>query len=313
MTGTSLIYKEIKNMVQLLLSKTLEGLKSGFYSPEVAKVDIRMSIKKIIVAALVLSAANYASAATQTWDFVNGSGSGIENDNAHGLGTGSYIDMTVGGVEVVISAWSSTEAVNCNVSDCSYDSDPGISRAELKKYSGGLGAINNDEVNDSPNHAFDSRISYNPSNPDEQYIDFDMMLLEFDTEVELTEIDIDWYGGDSDMIVLNYAGSGNGGIPFGATDTWSGLLNEGWNFVGENMDVSTTNNAIVANSFESKYWLVGVYNPAIGNYGTNYGGNDAVKIAGVVTKTTDPSTQVPEPATYALVLMGLIAAFRRKS
>lgn len=273
---------------------------------------MRMSIKKIIAAALVLSAANYASAATQTWDFVNGSGSSIENDNAHGLGTGSYIDMTVGGVEVVISAWSSTEAVNCGQQDCSIDGDPGISRSDLKKYGGGLGAVNNDEYNNQPNHSFDSVISYNPSNPDEQYIDFDMMLLEFDTEVELTEIDINWKGSDSDMVVLNYAGSGDGGIPFSSTDTWGGLLSEGWNHVGNNMDVSLSNNAVVANSFESKYWLVGVYNPTFGPYGSNYAGNDAVKIAGVVTKTTEPSTQVPEPATYALVLLGLMAVMRRK-
>lgn len=272
-----------------------------------------MTMKNIFAAVLVLSAANYASAATQTWDLVNGSGSGIENDNAHGLGTGSYIDMTVGGVEVVVSAWSSTEMVNCGQQDCSEDADPGISRSKLKKYNGGLGAINNDEVNNQPNHSFDSVISYNPSNPNEQYIDFDMMLLEFDTEVELKEIDINWKGNDSDMVVLNYAGTDNGSVvPFGSSDTWGGLLNQGWNHVGNNMNVSLSNNAIVASSFESKYWLVGVYNPIFGPYGSNYAGNDAVKIAGVVTSTTEPSTQVPEPATYALVLAGLMAVMRRK-
>lgn len=265
-----------------------------------------MLIKKIIAAAIVLTASNYASAATQTWDFVNGSGSGIESDDAHNIGTGDYIDMTVGGVEVVISAWSSTASGSCEVNDPACEADPRIRRADLEKYGGGLGAINMDEGNDNPNHSFDSVRGNNSS------IDYDMMLLKFDTEVLLEEVDINWKGSDSDITVLNYGGTGDltSDPFFGGTDTWYGLLSQGWNHVGNYSDLSTSNNEVISGSFESKYWLVGVYNPSFGN---NWSvANDAIKIAGVVTSSTEPSTQVPEPATYALILAGLLAVARRR-
>ena len=257
-------------------------------------------------AALLLSSTAFA--ATQTWNFVNGSGSGIENNDAHGIGSGTYIDMTVGGIEVVVSAWSSTGEGACAATDpgCNtYDSDPYIARAQLTKYSGGLGAINQDESNDNPNHSFDNVLGQSPS------ADFDMMLLQFDEAVMLEEIDINWRGSDSDMTVLSYTGNDAiNGVPFNSsTDTWTSLLNDGWSFVDNYSNVSTSNNQIVSASSESRYWLVGVYNPIFGDGWTN--SNDAVKIAGITTSTTPPSTDIPEPAMLLLFTTGLLALRRR--
>ena len=142
-----------------------------------------------------------------------------------------------------------------------------------------------------------------------------MFLLEFDTEVLLEEVDINWKGADSDITVLNYAGSGDltSDPFFGGVDTWYGLLSQGWDHIGNYSNLSTSNNQVISSSFESKYWLVGVYNPSFGDGWS--AGNDAVKIAGVVTSTGVPipsTAQVPEPATYALILAGFVAAARRR-
>lgn len=271
--------------------------------------------KKLVIGILAVSASNMAIAATQTWDFVNGSGSSIENNDAHGLGSGSYIDMSVGGIEAVISAWSSTGATgSCSGSDptcdggsSAYDPDPFIRRADLVKWDGGLGAVSQYEGGlGAPHHAFDNVKSY-----DSEPYDYDMALIQFDTEVLLEEIDINWKGADSDITVLNYAGiSDLSGAPFSSSSTWYELLSQGWNHVGNYADVQTNQNQVISGTFESKYWLVGVYNPA---FGGNWSyGNDSFKLAGVTTSTRDPSTQVPEPATFALLLAGLAAVGRRK-
>lgn len=267
-------------------------------------------LAKTIIGTFALLASCSTFAATQTWDFINGSGSSIENDNAHGIGSGTYIDMTVGGIEVIVSAWSSTKEGACAATDpgCdTYDTDPYITRARLTSYSGGLGAINQDESDDSPNHAFDNVLGNSPS------ADFDMMLLQFDSAVLLEEIDINWRGSDSDMTVLSYTGAGSiDGVPFDSnTDTWTSLLNDGWSFVDNYANVSTSNNQIISASNESRYWLVGVYNPIFGNGWTD--SNDAVKIAGVVTSTTPPPppTDIPEPAILLLFTTGLLALRRR--
>lgn len=261
-------------------------------------------LAKTIIGTIALMASSASFAATQTWDFVNGSGSGIENNDAHGIGSGSYIDMTVGGIEVIISAWSSTSSSGtCEPGDaaCASDPDPFIRRADLKKYSGGLGAVNGDEADNQPNHAFD--------NVGGSSLDYDMALLQFSEAVALESIDINWRGDDSDMTVLTYTGGGTlNGAPFSSSDTWTSLLNDGWSHLGNYNDVSTGSNQIVSSATESRYYLVGVYNPDFGS-GWSYG-NDAIKLAGVTTSTTPP--RIPEPATALLFAAGLFGLYRRQ-
>lgn len=273
---------------------------------------------KTLLAFCGLAMSSGSFAAVQTWDFVYGDGSGIENDNAHGIGNGSYIDMTVGGVDLVISAWSSTAGTRnrpcntgpeCDPGDNAYDPDPYIRRAELTKYYGGLGAINRDEVDNQPNHAFDSSLSNDGRN---STIDYDMALLQFDTAVKLEEVDVNWIGSDSDITVLSYTGQGEiTGNPFGSATKWSDLLTNGWSHNGNYSDLTTSQNQIISNPVQSRYWLVGVYNPAFGNSWSF--GNDAIKLAGVVTSvTTGGSTPgIPEPATALLIALGIFG-IRRK-
>ena len=207
-------------------------------------------------------------AATQTWDLLNGNGSGIENNNAHDIGYGTYIDMTVGGIEVVASAWSSTGEGTCgsNDSGCkTYDSDPFIQRANLTKYNGyGLGAINQDEGSGSPDHSFDNTGSTYGA-------DYDMMLLQFDTAVVLEEIDIGWRGSDSDISILGYTGSDDiNGVPFGGSDTWSSLLNDGWGLVNNLNNTNLGSNQVFNNY--TNYYNICNYKSVF--FGTPFGVSD---------------------------------------
>ncbi len=273
---------------------------------------------KTLSAVVALLASSTALAGTQVWDFL-GNGSSIENDNAHSIGSGTYIDLYVDNIELVISAWSSSKNSGscsngdpvCDSNNALYDQDPFIERAELTKYNGsGLGAINNDEGDTSPHHAFDN----NGSN--DGWVDYDMALLQFDTAVVLDEIDIGWRGDDSDMTVLSYTGNAAiSGSPFGGSDTWYSLLSNGWSHVGNYADVSTSTNQVISGATASKYWLVGVYNPVFGESWSI--GNDSIKLAGVKTSTVEgtPNTEVPEPTALALLLggMALLTSRRRQS
>lgn len=270
---------------------------------------------KTISSVMALLASSSAFAGTQVWDF-NGAGSDIVNDDAHGIGTGTYIDLYVDNIELVISAWSSSGNPGtcpngdpvCDSNNALYDQDPFIQRAVLNKYASGLGASNQDELGqNAPHHAFD-----NIGNAGNE-VDYDMALLQFDTAVVLDEIDIGWKGNDSDMTVLSYTGNAAiSGSPFAASDTWYSLLSKGWSHIGNYSNVSTSTNQVISGASASKYWLVGVYNPVFGNSWSI--GNDAIKLAGIKTSTTD-NTEVPEPAALALMLGGLalLTSRRRQS
>lgn len=272
-------------------------------------------LKKVLASVLVLGFANcsYASTTTyttQNWNFA--SSSSATNVTNSGSGN-SQINLSVGTVDVKVTAWSSTGDGSCGTGvECgntaARDDDPFIERAILKQYNGsGLGAINNDEDSDSPDHALDNR------NGNSNELDFDMVLFEFDTAVELTGVKSGWYSSDSDLSIVGYTGTGTlGSTPFGNGNTkWSDLLNNGWASVTDTFDQGT-NNQTIAPGYESRYWLVGVYNPVFnGTSFTHH--NDAVKLASITTRQGQPQTQIPEPATFALMLAGVAAIFRRKS
>lgn len=278
-------------------------------------------LKKILIGTTLLAMATSASASTTTWDFVGGSGTGLETGSSehsaqYGLGTGSHMDMTVGGVEMVLTAWSSdmgaTKACAANDPGCqTFDDDPFVTRDSLRKYSGGFGGINYDETDNSPNHSFDST---DVNSPNSDGRDYDMALIQFSEAVVLEEIDIGWkYGSqDAEFSVLQYNGSDFSSTPFTDDDTWSSILegNGGdWAFVGHTSTSSTSTNAIVSGATASRFFLIGVYNPIFGVQSGFSNGNDGFKLAGVVTSN---SVSVPEPAGALLFATGLFAAMRMR-
>ncbi|MCV2883192.1 PEP-CTERM sorting domain-containing protein [Aestuariibacter sp. AA17] len=271
-------------------------------------------LKQFALSAALLISASSALASTQTWDFANNSGNSLSYGNtSNNVGTGSYMSLTDDNIDLVVTGWSSTSSsgscapgdASCNRSHSGYDGgDPFLRRGELKLYSGGLGVINGDEGDDNPNHSFDSM--YGSSR------DFDAALLQFDEKVMLDEIDVDWIGNDSDISVLRYTGQKQNGSPFSTSDTWASLLTKGWEVVENISDMPLNGYYSVAESAESYYWLVGVYNPVFG--GALSAGNDAFKLAAVTTtKTAPPPTSVPEPATLILMLAGLLGLRRLRA
>lgn len=284
--------------------------------------------KKAVTGIFALTFTGYVSAATTTyttqdWDLrSSNSDAGItgrlwngSNLNSAGVreNDNSQINLSDGTVNVKVTAWSSTGEGVCGAgAECgngiSRDDDPFIERAILTQYSSGIGAINRDEGSGTPDHSLDNR------NGDANSLDFDMVLFEFDTAVELTGYRNGYGSYDEDFSIVGYTGTGTlGSTPFSSNTKWSDLLtgNGGdWGFTSQNF-VNGTNTQTIAPGFESRYWLIGAYNPVF--TGTNIDHhNDAIKLRGITTRQAQPQTQIPEPTTLALMLAGVAMAFRRK-
>lgn len=269
--------------------------------------------KKAVAGIFALTFTGYVSAATTTYTTQNWN-LGTTGGTWSGSGVNKKLSLSSGTVNVTISAWSSTGDGVCGTgiecgNSASRDDDPFVERARLTRYTGsGLGAINQDEGSGSPDHALDNR------NGGTNELDFDMVLFEFDSAVELESIQAGWYIGDSDASVLGYAGTQNlGTTPFSSSTKWSDLLNQGWahsSNSNSNHDM-LTNVSNVSINFESRYWLVGAYNPVFTNTSWSHR-NDAFKLEHITTRQAQPQTQIPEPTTLALMLAGVALAFRRK-
>ncbi|MEP4891049.1 MAG: exosortase-dependent surface protein XDP1 [Aliiglaciecola sp.] len=262
-------------------------------------------VNKVLAGFFALAVAGYASAGTTTYETQSwnlGSGGSWDSNS---------LSFTSGTVGMTVTAWSSSgnyscdSGPECDSSNVSYDKDPYIESAVLTRYSSGLGAVNDDEDYSSPHHALDNKGSAN------SWIDYDMVLFEFDTAVELTSVQAGWYSSDSDISIVGYTGTGSlDDTPFSTDTKWSDLFDDGWTYQTDKFNIGT-NVANISPGFESKYWLVGVYNSVFsGNAGDSK--YDAVKLKGITTTKSEAQTQVPEPATYALLLIGAAAIFRRK-
>lgn len=136
----------------------------------------------------------------------------------------------------------------------------------------------------NPEHAVDNQGRY------------DMLLLQFDTAVSLTGVDIGWNSTDSDITVLAFNSAATPDSLVGQT---YGALQAGWQLVGHYADANAVAVQGVSTPITSRYWLVGAYNALIGDVGYSKG-NDFVKIRGF-TATTTTTTKVPEPSSAWLL------------
>lgn len=239
-------------------------------------------LKKVIVATAALIALP-ALAGTQTWSF---NGSQLSGNQI----TASAAD----GNTLRLTGWSDTGVNNT------------IETGTLGYSSEGKGVT-----------------FYEQSSPNEHSIDsfgndFDMVLLSFDTEINLERFDIGWAKegrstGKADITVAAYTGAGN--FAFNAADTWRTIADTNWSTIGHYGNVAAYNYQSVTTDVTSKYWLIGAYNPTFENAGVSTSvlgkGNDGFKLASVTGQTFTPTTttNVPEPGTLAILASGLLGMF----
>lgn len=280
-------------------------------------------MKKFCIVALATVVAGNAFAGTQTWSFTGSET--VENTfgNSLSLTSGSGGDQ----VTLNVSAWASTgnESVSCEAD--ATESDPCIKDAYLAKYSSGLGIVNRDEYNnndyDEPQHAIDN-IQNGGAAGD---FDYEMVLLTFSSEVNLTKLNIGWSlcgtsactlnsyaagGKDSDFSILSHNGQSSL-QSFNGSSRWSDITSQGWNIVNNYAGVKEHSSVGTPSNNYSKHWLVGAYNNVFG--GSMSLNNDAFKLAGLTTvsRDTGPADPVNAPATiglFGLIALGLL--YRRR-
>lgn len=263
-----------------------------------------MALKRKLVSlsAATVLAALYAAptlANVQIWNF-NSSSQSFNNSSF-----GNSLNLTSSdGINLKVTGWSDTDDLG------------GADEVETGKLiwasNDGLGIQNRDEDTNQPNHSVDSVTSDADG-------EFDMLLLEFDTAVNLTSLKLNWaVGGNSsnkaDISILAWDGTGSSAL---AGNTWGSILDSNggtYDSAGNYSNVGLSYYTVNPTSIESTKWLIGAYNPVFGSGGD--AGDDGFKLTSLKTSTTTPPppdpTPVPVPGTLALVLAGLLGLRIRK-
>jgi hypothetical protein len=249
----------------------------------------------------------------------------------------TFFNLEQHGVSLNITAWSSSLGGSSSCFDAS-GYDQCIQRAELTEYgTSGLGAINDDESDSNYNHAVDNND-----------FDYDMLLLSFSEQVNLSNLYTGWnyklyekrgriYGSQgqaeaSAMALTSNSSSFNPSTPFSSTQTWQDTLQDGWEIVDESFDANGTDKVsigggqyykmpIASTGVFSKYWLVGAANNVSRAFyeSGKYDISDNIKIAGVdfmkLGDFTDGGTgTISAPASIGIFALGCAAmVFRRKT
>lgn len=245
-------------------------------------------MNKIILTVFALLFSGASIAASQTWDFKN------TDSNLNNNSTGNTWSDSQGGVDLAATAWADTdENWDCttsgwaclNPSNWTKTSDL-VESARLDTNNHGLLVYNQN----FDGHAIDN------------VIDYDMVLLSFSKDVNLSGITLGWAFPDSDITVA-------------AFDSEPSLSGETWDAVASSAsDIWTFENVSVNSYYDfsadtagvnSQHWLVGAYNSSFEYLHDCI--SDAIKIAGITTSTSTSGkpVPVPEPASIFIFLAGL--------
>jgi len=229
--------------------------------------DGRIMYKKLSLIALIACSSGSALASYSLFGFADNFSEtrGVVSQGA----THSFMTGSKDGVDLTISGWSS--AVYGGRSECVDDGqtnveayDKCVHRAQLHSYGDlGLGIVNYDELDDEPNHSIDNN-----------GLDFDMVLLSFSYEVNLSDIYTGWNysykndehfnfvtetnasgelyevrtSGTAGASAMAYTGSEakfNSARPFSETQSWQDTLSSGWKVI--NQDFKANGNSINTN------------------------------------------------------------------
>ena len=231
-----------------------------------------MIVKRLMVAAALAVAAASPAAASVTINLTGGSGTDGTDGNIRAFSSGG---------------------INVQASGFSYDGST-LERAWLGAFSGGLGVTNNNEGNGTSNN------NHTTDNIGQQ----DFILLIFSEAVNIASATLTPYNisGDPDdndarVSYANWAGlftNSPTAVPLNS-GVWAALNAVDWNVQG-NM-TSPYSTSLGSTGLYGNVWLIGASSP-------NLDYNDD----GFKLKSITVNTAVPEPGTWAMMLLGFGAA-----
>ena len=280
------------------------------------------NIKKLsLISVLLVSSTAMASVTTVSGHF--GPSNGV-HDSGY---TFNQFDVTLGGVDINVSAWSDTG--NMPGENASVVGDNKIERAiDMDRNGNGWSIQNADEQKSNGRRLNNCGYSHSSDNFGSSctYQDYDFYLLDFSEAVTLNSANYSWVSGNASNNQVSVAALKSSNI---GGKTWSdvGSTNQsyasGWSQMNYSSgyytmfgDSDKNNIGNLANT-SSRYWLIGALNAAAFGGETNWEGNDGMKLSGITfTRGSQlPAVDVPEPASIALfglAIVGLFSSRRKK-
>lgn len=253
-------------------------------------------MKKLLSSIALIGTSFIANAGTTTWEWdmqVGTVGHSVTTCNNECPTSGFTVTDTVSGDSVTAEFNGLSDTVGSGYNDSSIES------GDLRYYNNNSWGIQNEDEG-SNQHAFDNESG-----------DYDMVLVSFDTSIELTDINFG-YVSDGDFSLLAYTGSGTPSSIVGST--WANVnASSDWLTIGNYNGSGTGYYSVNSGSYSSQYWLIGAYNSVFGDSTKRIDEfDDKFKIKKIKGISDDIAQEVPAPASFAFLMIGALFAIAKR-